>query len=306
VALQIISPMDGEATLVSALGDQDGFRYTGNLDAAPADKHKPPRWTTLSIAYAVKDPMKMVKTINKPPYGCISYDNGITWSDFKKKPENAKAGGGTRSIALTADGRSIVWLPEKAELVYSRDDGATWKKCGGGVPAMRPVADTVHPSKVYVYDSNRGEMWVSDNGGESFSRKEGKFEYVVKWTPDDCMAAAVIGLENHVWVTADTKGLFRTPDGGDTVIKIEGVDEAYRIGFGKAAPGNTYPAVFINGKIGGVYGFYRSDDMGATWARINDDLHQYGWIHCIIGDPRQYGRCYVAPEGRGVIYGDFE
>jgi xyloglucan-specific exo-beta-1,4-glucanase len=72
VCLQIVSPMSGEAHLVSALGDQDGFRYTDNLDAAPADKHKPPRWTTLSMAYAALDPMKMVKTINKPPYGCIS------------------------------------------------------------------------------------------------------------------------------------------------------------------------------------------------------------------------------------------
>jgi photosystem II stability/assembly factor-like uncharacterized protein len=306
VPLQIISPMSGEAHLVSALGDQDGFRYVDNMDVSPPDKHKPPRWTTLSVAYASLDPMKMVKTINKPPYGAMSVDNGINWLDFKVKPADAKSGGGTRSIALSGDGKSIVWLPEKAVLVWSKDNGNTWNKCGGGVPAVRPIADTVHPSKFYAYDSNSGSMWVSDNGGESFSRRGGEFQFVSKWTVDDCMAAVVPGFENHVWVTADTKGLFRTENSGDSVIKIETVEEAYRMGFGMAAPGNTYPAVFIVGKVAGVAGFFRSDDAGATWVRINDDEHQYGWIHCIIGDPRIYGRCYVSPEGRGVLYGEMK
>jgi hypothetical protein len=41
--------------------------------------------------------------------------------------------------------------------------------------------------------------------------------------------------------------------------------------------------------------------------RINDDQHQFGlsgWIHCLCGDPRIYGRVYFGTEGRGVIYGD--
>jgi hypothetical protein len=62
--------------------------------------------------------------------------------------------------------------------------------------------------------------------------------------------------------------------------------------------------VFINGQIGGVWGLYRSDDQGATWIRINDTQHQYGWIKMIAGDPRVYGRCYVGASGRGVHYGD--
>jgi photosystem II stability/assembly factor-like uncharacterized protein len=304
VPLQIVSPPDGTAHLLSAVGDVDGFRYEDNLDVSPPNRHQPARWSTLSIMCAWKNTMKMVKTFNKPPYGAVSDDNGKAWTDFAVKPEGAKAGGGTRSICLSADGKSIVWCPEKSDLYYSKDDGKSWKKCGGGVPGVRPVADTVNPSKIYAYDSNTGRMWVSNNAGESFEQKGGEFMFVKKWTVDDCMAAAVPGFEGHVWVTADTSGLFRTEDAGGSVIKVKGVDEAYRMGFGMAAPGSTYPAVFIAGKVGGVYGFFRSDDAGATWVRINDDRHQYGWIHCIIGDPRVYGRCYVSAEGRGVFYGD--
>jgi hypothetical protein len=60
--------------------------------------------------------------------------------------------------------------------------------------------------------------------------------------------------------------------------------------------------------VGAVESFnavYRSDDEAKTWTRINDDRHQWGWTGAAItGDPRVYGRVYVATNGRGVQYGD--
>jgi len=56
--------------------------------------------------------------------------------------------------------------------------------------------------------------------------------------------------------------------------------------------------------VGGVTGFFRSDDGGASFVRINDDAHQYGGANVIIGDPRIYGRAYIAPGGRGILYGE--
>jgi photosystem II stability/assembly factor-like uncharacterized protein len=58
------------------------------------------------------------------------------------------------------------------------------------------------------------------------------------------------------------------------------------------------------GKVKGVYGFFRSDDAGATWVRINDDQHQYGWVSVITGDARVHGRVYIGSGGRGILYGD--
>ncbi|HEY0805104.1 MAG TPA: cellulose-binding domain-containing protein, partial [Pseudonocardiaceae bacterium] len=76
-------------------------------------------------------------------------------------------------------------------------------------------------------------------------------------------------------------------------------------GFGKAAPGQTYPALYAIAQIGGTQGIFRSDDGGSSWARINDDQHQYGNIgQAITGDPRIYGRVYVGTNGRGIVYGD--
>ncbi|GHH86985.1 hypothetical protein GCM10017771_26330 [Streptomyces capitiformicae] len=50
---------------------------------------------------------------------------------------------------------------------------------------------------------------------------------------------------------------------------------------------------------------YRSDDGAKTWTRISDDAHQWGWIgEVVIGDPRVYGRVYLATNGRGIQYGE--
>jgi len=64
-------------------------------------------------------------------------------------------------------------------------------------------------------------------------------------------------------------------------------------------------AIYITGKIDNVLGFFRSDDAGKTWVRINDDEHGYGAVDtAITGDPRVYGRVYIATNGRGIVYGE--
>ena len=101
-------------------------------------------------------------------------------------------------------------------------------------------------------------------------------------------------------------GLHHSTDGGVTFTKVEWVDGADALGFGKAAPGKTFPALYLLGNIGGLHGYFRSDDTGRTWVRINDDQHQYGVANrpLVVGDPRVYGRVYLTTGGRGIIYGD--
>ncbi|MDX6393055.1 MAG: xyloglucan-specific exo-beta,4-glucanase, partial [Streptosporangiaceae bacterium] len=52
-------------------------------------------------------------------------------------------------------------------------------------------------------------------------------------------------------------------------------------------------------------GVFRSVNESATWTRINDGQHQYGWIgQTITGDPRVFGRVYLGTNGRGILLGD--
>ena len=74
------------------------------------------------------------------------------------------------------------------------------------------------------------------------------------------------------------------------------------MGVGAAAPGQSYPAIFVVGTVNGINGIFRSDDQGATWVTISDLAHQYGYTNLIQGDPRIYGRVYL--RRRGLVYGD--
>jgi hypothetical protein len=91
---------------------------------------------------------------------------------------------------------------------------------------------------------------------------------------------------------------------GTSFVRMPVVEEIHAFGFGKAAPGQAYPALYLVGTILGIPGIFRSVDQARTWTRINDDQHQWGLVLQIAGDPRIYGRVYVGTHGRGVFYGD--
>ena len=123
------------------------------------------------------------------------------------------------------------------------------------------------------------------------------------------MVKAVAGREGDVWLAGGTEGgaygIWHSTDSGASFTRLASVQEADTIGFGRAAPGQTYPALYASAQVGGVRGLFRSVDAGASWVRINDDQHQYGSTNAAItGDPRVFGRVYVSTNGRGIIVGE--
>jgi hypothetical protein len=118
----------------------------------------------------------------------------------------------------------------------------------------------------------------------------------------------VFGHEGEIWVPLGS-GLVRSTNSGASFSTVAGVQQASFVAFGKAAAGQSYPAVFISGRANNASatGIYRSDNAGASWVRINDDQHQFGLgsIHTFCADPRVYGRVYFGTEGRGIVYGAF-
>ncbi len=78
----------------------------------------------------------------------------------------------------------------------------------------------------------------------------------------------------------------------------------HAFGFGKNAPNENYPALFMVGVVDGIRGIFRSDNKARSWTRINDEKNQWGLILHVTGDPKKYGRAYVGTHGRGIFYGD--
>lgn len=320
VARGLICPPTG-APLLSVVFDLDGYRHD-NPDVVPATRFMPSHSNDLGIDFAELQPNFIVRSYgvsystNVIKMGAYSTDGGTTFTEFAGSPVNAATGG---PIAVSADGSRILLQPVAANnatsgLYFSTDRGATWTASTGvmanNVPgSLRPIADRVNPLKFYVYDAMNGQVLVSTDGGVSFAVTATGFIRTDGYLVGDAQLGAVFGKEGDLWLTCPgayrndpNAGLYRSTNSGTSFQRVAGVD-AIAVGFGKSATATGYPAVYIMGKQNNVFGFYRSNDVGATWQRINDAQHQYGFVGIIAGDRQTYGRVYLTTGGRGIIYG---
>jgi hypothetical protein len=310
VPLALVSPPTG-AHLISGVGDIDGFVHD-DLNVSPADgTFAGPRFSsTRDIAYAGAMPEVIVRIGNggrgMSTHAAISEDGAKTWKSLAHDCPGGN--GGTGKLAVGADGNAIVWTLQRGAAFLSTDRGVTWTNCQGLTGSARVVADPVNPSRFYAFDGQDGKLLASTNGAVNFEATAAILPTVESSGRGggSGVLAAVFGREGDLWAGSRNGGLFHSSDGGVSFTKVDAVEGADAIGFGMAAPGKTYPAVFLLGNIDNLHARFRSDDSGQTWVRIDDSRHQFGSadVPMIVGDPRIYGRVYFTTGGRGVIYGD--
>ncbi|MEW2114061.1 cellulose binding domain-containing protein [Streptomyces sp. NPDC005474] len=297
----LAAPPSGGAVLLSALGDIGGFRHT-DLTKVPSMMFTSPTFTTTtSLDFAETNPgiVARVGNLDSGPHVAFSTDNGANW--FAGSDPSGVSGGGT--IASASDGSRFVWSPAGTGVRYATGFGTSWS-ASTGVPAGAIVeSDRVDPKTFYGFKS--GTFYVSSDGGATFTAS------TASGLPagDSVRFKALPGAKGDIWLAGGAAdgayGLWHSTDGGKTFTKLSGVDQADTIGFGKAATGAAYQTLYTSAKIGGVRGIFRSTDKGASWTRINDGAHQWGWTGgAITGDPRVFGRVYVSTNGRGVVYGE--
>ncbi|GAB2583900.1 RICIN domain-containing protein [Streptomyces capparidis] len=292
--LDAIAPPGG-ATVISSMGDLGGFRHD-SLTKVPAGRLKNPMMTnSTDIDFAQSKPAMMVRVGRGGEQdGAYSTDGGSTWTGFKSEPVGSAD---TGRVALSADGSAIVWTQAGQAPYRSTDKGASWSKVRGlGTDAV-VVAD--RSSAKTFYSLANGTLYASTDGGATFTARATNL-------PTGRLTA-VPGSTGDLWIAGGAKGLLHSTDGGRTFTTLKSVQSASALGFGKAAPGASYQAMYMIGTVKDVTGVFRSTDKGATWLRVNDDAHQWGGIGgtgVITGDPDTYGRVYVGTNGRGLQYGD--
>ncbi|MGA7712513.1 MAG: hypothetical protein WCA81_11470 [Rhizomicrobium sp.] len=305
VPVALASPPKGPH-LVTTLGDVAGASYAG----ADVDKitglNSPTSESNRSIDFAEAYPAYMVRTSDQAPTsGYFSIDGGQSWKGFASTPRIVKDAEGhyhtADRIAVSAGTKYLVWAPQHQTAYYSEDHGVSWHECAGWPQSTDetfiPVADRAAEGVFYVMDRTKGAMYISIDGGKHFTVFS---ENAPKWGGE---MRAVPGHVRALWVPTPN-GLYYSPDENSAFTSVHGITEAFAVGLGKPAPGHSEPAVYCWCRIKTTTGIFRSDDSGESWVRINDDQHQFGWITAIIGDPRIYGRVYLATGGRGVMKGD--
>jgi photosystem II stability/assembly factor-like uncharacterized protein len=317
VALELDSASDG-AHLVTAIGDYGGFVHWDLDRPAPEGSSAPPRMgNTTAVVTAALQPNIIVRVgenaQHKPDQNiAYSLDSGHTWQPTAATPAPGSRAG---SLAVSADGATWVWTPNRAAAYVTRDRGATWTAVQGLPPGTRVIADPQDSRAFYAVSVADLTFYSSNDGAASFIPRHFT---LAGSSPPPAQRGDARGGQDRIYATpgrsrdlwlAVFDGLYRVGASDPQLDpigmqRLPGVDEIHAFGFGKAAPRQTYPALYLVGTVQGQPGIFRSIDEGKTWVRINDDQHQWGLVLQIAGDPRIYGRVYVGTHGRGVFYGD--
>ena len=295
VVLGLESLPAGPRVLMAA-GDVGGTAFDGFSKTPSHGLFSPMNKTNQSVAFAALKPNIIVRSVdNETAHGYISTDGAESWSTLNPPPplgttewHNHRAG----KLVISSLARHLVWVPEGEGAYASSDLGKTWALSTGWPKPERgqeAIADTVNDAVFYAFDNGTGTVLVSRDGGASFAP-------LYQLTAGAGQLRVVPGREGDLWLAAGT-ALYHGQKA------VAGVDAAWQVTFGRAAPGSDYPAVFLWGKVKGEEGLWRSDDAGANWLRINDDAHRFGQMRAIAGDPREYGTLYISPDGRGTMMG---
>ena len=317
--ITMTSPTNGPP-LISGFGDIAGFVHDP-LHVSPPTMHTNPRLTnTNNLDYAGMAPNIVVRSGSGhgPQDATLAWssDGGHHWRPLKLPPMGVAGGGppqrfditGDAPIDVSADGS--IFTVSTPVVVTTRDRGKTWQPAEG-LDGGRVVADKVDSNLFYAVDFDANPILVSRDGARSFvpSTAAGLPKIFKRVGRRDREAqpalVATPGSRGQLWFLTGHR-LYRSTDAGNSFTLASPDDIGIELfGLGKAAPGASAPALYAAAEKKGVPGIYRSLDGGKSWARINDDAHQWGLrFRAVIGDPKTFGRAYVATDGRGILYGD--
>ena len=306
VPVALASPPTGPH-LVTALGDVAGASYASPEVDKITGLNSPTSESNRSIDFAEAYPAYLVRTSDQAPTsGYFSVDGGQHWKGFASTPRIVKEAGGhyhtADRIAVSAGTKYLVWAPQHQTAYYSEDHGVSWHECAGWPQSTDetfiPVADRAAEGVFYVMDQTKGAMYISIDGGKHFTVFT---ENAPKWGGE--MRAAP-GHVRALWVPMPN-GLYYSPDESSAFTPVHGYHRSLsRSGLESPRPEKPSPPYIVGARSRRLLASSVRTTVATSWVRINDDRHQYGWISAIAGDPRIYGRVYLATGGRGVIKGD--
>ncbi len=175
-----------------------------------------------------------------------------------------------------------------------------------------------NPDLVYVAalghifgpNEERG-VFRSKDGGETWekvfyiSEETGVVDLSMDVTNPRILYAGAWRAERKPWSVisgSEEGGIFKTTDGGDNWVKLEGGLPTGMVGrtsvsVSPANPNRVWVLIEAEGESGGVY---RSEDGGESWHRINGDanLRQRPWYYIhIFADPKDENIVYALNTG---------
>lgn len=316
---------------VALAGWDRGFFVSANSDVFPA-RHYPTKNVSVSHGWAIDsspiDPKFIVGIASNDAYNQnedsgFSLDSGLTWSKFATLPA---WGADARGTIAVGNSQNIVWVPSgQRQPYFTKNRGGSWSPVNlpgvsndatgwGGLykefymNRHIVAADQVANNVFYIYHTPKGLFRTTDGGSSWVNVFAGEISPISAYSAS---IKAVPNHEGHLFFTsghlngATPYGDFKqSTDGGVTWTAVPNVSEVAAFGFGKAAPGQAYPTIFIAGYVNSIKGVYRSDDQGATWVKTVDyPIGSLDQIKSVDGDKNVFGKVYIGFMGSGYAYG---
>lgn len=325
----MLCPPSGELELIAGIADIDGVVYT-DTDGYPLrrirqNRQAPWLMSTSALDYCAEAPNIVLRTgvdYNMRYKAEISFDNTETWNDivFRKASnpneeyEFTQFGQAAVSAEIDPDTGypSLVIIPSGRVPIVSHDGGKTWSESQGITDTaistqywdkgIYLAADGADGDTFYIADRGQScNIYVSRDGGDTWQRTAALGG---AWYVDKTFIKSAPGLAGEVWCCSGGRYLYKSSDYGRTWSQVSGIREVQCFGFGKNAPGSSFPTVYAYGTYQGVVGVYRSTDAGASWQRINNsDWNMGRGTYVIEGDMRTFGTVYIGTGGRGLYKG---
>lgn len=208
-------------------------------------------------------------------------DGGRHWRTVGR----AAVGGGVRALAVNPQKPATVYAASYRGVSKTTDGGRTWRPANAGLQLRSEALaiDPVRPETLYVAGS--GLVFKSTNGGRNWRRAgTGLVE-------NDLVTATALAIDprkpetvyvagyHGVIKTADSGGVFKSTDGGDTWRSLNagllgpfGTPSAYALAIDPRRPQIIYAAAnsgYMQASDGGVF---RSTNGGRTWRPFNRGL----------------------------------
>ncbi|MCR5361492.1 MAG: exo-alpha-sialidase [Bacteroidales bacterium] len=332
VPLELYCPPSG-AHLLTGIGDYGGFTYYDpTRPVETGANHAPSFGNTDGVCGAWHRPQLMLRCGNIFNHltddAPISYseDGGKTWTACNDVPGETKPGEKGEPehghVAMSADGTTWVWTPERKLAAYTSDKGETWTPCQGLPHSIKVIADKEDDNLFYAVDVRRQTLYISKDAARTFQgyklclnlknhsadARTGEDLGDIRGGQD--RVYSIPGHSGQLWLAAydglyfiDIAPVLTSSDSMVNMTPKSHVRLITGFGIGKAAEGNDYPTLFLIGVVDGQYGIFRSVDNALSWFRINDDEHQFGKLLHIAGDMQDFGRVYIGTHGRGTIMG---